>query len=170
MAPSQPLAAVAGVQAASRQHRVPSPFFHCRLPWPLRQLSEAALEPAAKAEPARTTVANNAAILFSFFMFILKIDTTARLAAPSESVKSNSSDDCATVERPVYHLRAYRVALLKSVAIELQFGLVTPSQEALRLSALFEVKRAKIVGFERHSNAQASNKNRSIQAVGPRTT
>jgi hypothetical protein len=136
----------------------------------LRQLSEAALEPAAKAEPARATVANNAAILFSFFMFILKIDTTARLAAQSESVKSNSLDDCATVEGPVYHHRAYRVALLKSVAIELQSELAAGTQEASRVSVLGEAKRAKIVGFERHSNAQASNKNRSIQAVGPRTT
>jgi hypothetical protein len=56
------------------------------LPWPERQLSEAVLEPAAKAEPAIAAVANNAATNLSFFMFILKIDTTARLAARSESV------------------------------------------------------------------------------------
>jgi hypothetical protein len=65
---------------ASRQHSVPSPFFHWRLPWPLRQLSLAALEPAAKAVPANATDANNIAILFNFIMFILKIDTTARAA------------------------------------------------------------------------------------------
>jgi hypothetical protein len=50
------------------------------LPWPERQLSDAVLEPAAIAEP-KATVANNAATKLSFFMFILKIDTTARLAA-----------------------------------------------------------------------------------------
>jgi hypothetical protein len=41
------------------------------LPWPERQLSEAVVEPAAKAVPAIATDANNTAILFSFFIFIL---------------------------------------------------------------------------------------------------
>jgi hypothetical protein len=73
MAPSQPLAAVAGVQLESRQHRVPSPLFHWRLPWPLRQLSFVAvpLEGAAKAAVAMAAVANNIATEFSFFMVFL---------------------------------------------------------------------------------------------------
>ena len=75
MAPSQPLAAVAGVQEASRQHRVPSPFFHCRLPWPLRQLSlvTVPLDGAANAAVAMAAVANNIATLFKFFMVFLLV-------------------------------------------------------------------------------------------------
>ena len=70
-APSQPGAAVAGVQPASRQHSSLVPFFQIRLPWPLRQLSELIVEPAAKAEPATVATANMIATLFSFFMVLL---------------------------------------------------------------------------------------------------
>jgi hypothetical protein len=57
---------------ASRQHKVPSPFFHCMLPAALRQLSLLVVEPVAKAEPAMATVANSIATLFSFFICILR--------------------------------------------------------------------------------------------------
>ncbi len=85
IAPSQSTAAVAGVQLASRQHRVPSAFFHCMLPWPERQLSEAVVDPPAIAVPANATDANNIAIVFSFFIFILKIDTTAQAVRSRDS-------------------------------------------------------------------------------------
>ena len=56
-------------------------------------------EPAAKAVPANATDANNIATLFNLFIFILKIDTTAR-AVPRRvacNTQINSWTDCATV-------------------------------------------------------------------------
>ena len=79
-APSQPGAAVAGVQELSRQQSSLVPFFHWSLPWLLRQLSLFVVEGEATAAPATAIVANNTATLFSFFMFILLIDTTAGAA------------------------------------------------------------------------------------------
>jgi hypothetical protein len=71
MAPSQPEAAVAGVQLALRQHRPEAlPIFHCKLPTPLRQLSLFVVDPLAKAELATATVANTIAILFNLFICI----------------------------------------------------------------------------------------------------
>ena len=66
IAPSQPAAAVAGVQLASRQHSSLVPFFQA---WPvlLRQLStDCALAAVAKAAEANTI-----ATLFNFFMVLL---------------------------------------------------------------------------------------------------
>ena len=69
IAPSQPGAAVAGVQLALRQHRPDAlPIFHCKLPWPLRQLSLLVVEPFAKAEPATATVAKSIATLFNLII------------------------------------------------------------------------------------------------------
>jgi hypothetical protein len=65
MAPSQPAAAVAGVQDASRQHSSFVPFFHT-VPSAARQLSTV-WAPAAVASAA---VANSIATLFNFFMGI----------------------------------------------------------------------------------------------------
>jgi hypothetical protein len=62
MAPSQPLAAVAGVQLASRQHR-PAPLVQAS-PVELRQLSTV----WAPAADARIAAANIVATLFKFFM------------------------------------------------------------------------------------------------------
>jgi hypothetical protein len=69
------LAAVAGVQAESRQHSEPSPFFHCMLPWPLRQLSLVSLplDGAAKTDVTRVAAANRTATLFNFFMDFLLV-------------------------------------------------------------------------------------------------
>ena len=67
MAPSQPAAAVAGVQLASRQHSSLVPFFQTSSLVPLRQLSTV----WAPAAVARAAVANSMAILLSFFMGIL---------------------------------------------------------------------------------------------------
>jgi hypothetical protein len=72
MAPSQPAAAVAGVQVASRQHSSLEPFFQA---WPvlLRQLStDCALAAVAKAAEANT-IAN----LLNFFMVLLMGINTA---------------------------------------------------------------------------------------------
>ena len=69
IAPSQPAAAVAGVQKLSRQHNSFVPFFQTKSPWPLRQLSIA--ETSAKAEPATVEKAIKAATLFNFFMILL---------------------------------------------------------------------------------------------------
>jgi hypothetical protein len=65
MAPSQPAAAVAGVQLASRQHW-PVPLFHGS-PVPLRQLST----DWALATVAKTAVAKTIATLLKFFMVLL---------------------------------------------------------------------------------------------------
>jgi hypothetical protein len=65
MAPSQPWAAVAGVQLASRQHNSFVPFFHTSSLVPLRQLSTV----CAPAAVASAAVANSIATLFSFCMF-----------------------------------------------------------------------------------------------------
>ena len=67
MAPSQPTAAVAGVQKLSRQHSSLLPFRHTNSDVPLRQLS-IVWAPAAVASAA---VANNIATLFKFFIFLL---------------------------------------------------------------------------------------------------
>jgi hypothetical protein len=67
MAPSQPGAAVAGVQLASRQHSSLVPFFQTCSAVPLRQLS-IVWAPAAVASAAE---ANIIATLFSFFMVLL---------------------------------------------------------------------------------------------------
>jgi hypothetical protein len=67
MAPSQPAAAVAGVQEASRQHSSLVPFFQTSSDVPLRQLS-IVWAPAAE---ARAAEANSIATLFSFFMVLL---------------------------------------------------------------------------------------------------
>ena len=72
MAPSQPAAAVAGVQVASRQHSSLVPFFQA---WPvlLRQLStDCALAAVAKAAEANTI-----ATLMNFFMVLLMGINTA---------------------------------------------------------------------------------------------
>jgi sorbitol-specific phosphotransferase system component IIA len=66
IAPSQLAAAVAGVQAASRQHSSFEPFFHT-VPSEARQLSIV----WAPAAVARAAEANNIATLFSFFMVLL---------------------------------------------------------------------------------------------------
>ena len=72
MAPSQPAAAVAGVQVASRQHSSLVPFFQA-WPVPLRQLStDCALAAVAKAAEANT-IAN----LLNFFMVLLMGINTA---------------------------------------------------------------------------------------------
>jgi hypothetical protein len=63
IAPSQPGAAVAGVQLASRQHNDPSPFFQFREPSPLFQLSVAI---AAVAETVITEASNSFRVLFIF--------------------------------------------------------------------------------------------------------
>jgi hypothetical protein len=69
MAPSQPGAAVAGVQLAVRQHNADAlPIFHCIFPDPLRQLALFVVELLAKAEPAMATVANSIATLFSLII------------------------------------------------------------------------------------------------------
>jgi hypothetical protein len=67
MAPSQPTAAVAGVQALSRQHSSLLPFFQIKSPEPFFQLSIV----CALAAVAIATVANNMATLFRFFMILL---------------------------------------------------------------------------------------------------
>jgi len=67
MAPSQLAAAVAGVQAASRQHSSLVPFFQTSSEVPLRQLSMD-WAPAAVASAA---VATSIATLFNFFMVLL---------------------------------------------------------------------------------------------------
>jgi hypothetical protein len=67
MAPSQPLAAVAGVQKASRQHNSLVPFLQTRSPALFLQLSV----DCAPAAPAKATEANNIATLLSFFMVFL---------------------------------------------------------------------------------------------------
>ena len=72
IAPSQPAAAVAGVQLASRQHSSLEPFFQA-WPVPLRQLStDCALAAVAKAAEANT-IAN----LLNFFMVLLMGINTA---------------------------------------------------------------------------------------------
>jgi hypothetical protein len=73
MAPSQPAAAVAGVQVASRQQSSLEPFFQACSPVPLRQLStDCALAAVAKAAEANT-IAN----LLNFFMVLLMGINTA---------------------------------------------------------------------------------------------
>jgi len=67
MAPSQPLAAVAGVHDALRQHSSLVPFFQTRSPVPFLQLSMV----WAPAALATTAEANNIATLLSFFMVFL---------------------------------------------------------------------------------------------------
>jgi hypothetical protein len=67
MAPSQPWAAVAGVQLALRQHSSLVPFFHTRSPVPLRQLSTV----CAPAAVARAAEANSIATLFNLFIGFL---------------------------------------------------------------------------------------------------
>ena len=73
MAPSQPAAAVAGVQLASRQHSSLVPFFQTSSLEPLRQLSMV----CAPAADARAAEANNIATLLSFFMVFLLRDKAA---------------------------------------------------------------------------------------------
>ncbi len=73
MAPSQPAAAVAGVQLASRQHRSWVPFFQASSPEPLRQLST----DCAPAAVTRAAEANNIATLLNLFMFFLLRDKAA---------------------------------------------------------------------------------------------
>jgi hypothetical protein len=63
MAPSQPAAAVAGVQLASRQHSSLLPFFQTSSLEPLRQLSMV----CAPATVAKAAEATNRATLFNFF-------------------------------------------------------------------------------------------------------
>ena len=73
IAPSQPAAAVAGVQLASRQHSSLEPFFQACSPVPLRQLStDCALAAVAKAAEANTI-----ATLLNFFMVLLMGINTA---------------------------------------------------------------------------------------------
>jgi hypothetical protein len=72
MAPSQPAAAVAGVQVASRQHSSLVPFFQA-WPVPLRQLSTV----CALAAVAKAAEANTIATLMNFFMVLLMGINTA---------------------------------------------------------------------------------------------
>jgi hypothetical protein len=67
MAPSQPAAAVAGVQLAPRQQFSAEPFFQASSPAPLRQLST----DCALAAVAKATEANSIANLLNFFMVLL---------------------------------------------------------------------------------------------------
>jgi hypothetical protein len=67
MAPSQPLAAVAGVQLLLRQHRSPAPFFQASSPLPFLQLSTVCA-PAAVTSAAE---ASNKATLLNLFMVVL---------------------------------------------------------------------------------------------------
>ena len=73
MAPSQPAAAVAGVQVASRQQSSLVPFFQACSPVPLRQLST----DCAPAAVAKAAVANTIATLLNFFMVLLMGINTA---------------------------------------------------------------------------------------------
>jgi hypothetical protein len=73
MAPSQPTAAVAGVQLASRQQSSFVPFFQASSPVPLRQLSIV----CAPAAVARAADAINIATLLSLFMVFLLRDKAA---------------------------------------------------------------------------------------------
>src|SRR5574344_826945 len=66
-APSQPSAAVAGVQLASRQHSSLVPFFQTNSLVPFFQLSTV----CAPAAVARAAPANKIATLLSFFMILL---------------------------------------------------------------------------------------------------
>jgi hypothetical protein len=84
MAPSQPTAAVAGVQKLSRQQSSLEPFFHTNSELPLRQLS-IVWAPAAVASAA---VANSIATLFNFFIILL-VETNRSRAA---NVLEASSD------------------------------------------------------------------------------
>jgi hypothetical protein len=70
MAPSQPWAAVAGVQLASRQHSSLVPFFHT-VPSAARQLSTV----CAPAAVAKAAVAKSIATLFSFCMVSSNLKT-----------------------------------------------------------------------------------------------
>jgi alkylhydroperoxidase family enzyme len=74
MAPSQPTAAVAGVQKLSRQHSSLEPFF-TTVPSAARQLSTV----CAPAAEANATAAINIANLFNFFMILL--DEKGRIGA-----------------------------------------------------------------------------------------
>ncbi|MCY1543192.1 hypothetical protein D9M68_789950 [compost metagenome] len=69
MAPSQPTAAVAGVQFALRQHSSLVPFFQTSSLVPLRQLSMV----WAPAAVAMAAVAISIATLLSFFMVFLLV-------------------------------------------------------------------------------------------------
>ena len=73
MAPSQPAAAVAGVQVASRQQSSLVPFFQACSPVPLRQLST----DCAPAAVAKAADANTIATLLNFFMVLLMGINTA---------------------------------------------------------------------------------------------
>ena len=73
MAPSQPAAAVAGVQVASRQQSSLVPFFQACSPVPLRQLST----DCAPAAVAKAAEANTIANLLNFFMVLLMGINTA---------------------------------------------------------------------------------------------
>ena len=73
IAPSQPAAAVAGVQLASRQHSSLEPFFQACSPVPLRQLSTV----CALAAVAKAAEANTIATLLNFFMVLLMGINTA---------------------------------------------------------------------------------------------
>src|SRR5687768_13314340 len=76
-APSQPWAAVAGVQLASRRHSSLVPFFHTSSLVPLLQLSicgpalAAVTRVCAPAAVASAAAANISATWFSFFMVLL---------------------------------------------------------------------------------------------------
>ena len=72
IAPSQPAAAVAGVQVAPRQHSSLVPFFQA-WPVPLRQLSTV----CALAAVAKAAEANTIATLMNFFMVLLMGINTA---------------------------------------------------------------------------------------------
>ncbi|NCP81194.1 MAG: hypothetical protein GW826_02645 [Rhodoferax sp.] len=71
MAPSQPTAAVAGVQLASRQQSSLVPFFQV-VPSAARQLSTDWAPAAVVRAVARAVAAINIATLFNFFMVLLK--------------------------------------------------------------------------------------------------
>jgi hypothetical protein len=92
-------------------------------------LSEFVLDPAAKAVPANATDANNIATLFSFFMFILKIDTTAQAVRRRVVCKLqiNSWADCATVVARVHFCADNRACEPHIVAL-LRQNTATPLQ------------------------------------------
>jgi hypothetical protein len=86
MAPSQPSAAVAGVQKASRQQSSLVPFFQTVPSVPLRQLSIDLACANAAIGAASAADAKSTATLFSFFMVLLSM----KAAEACESSKTEA--------------------------------------------------------------------------------
>jgi hypothetical protein len=87
IAPSQPTAAVAGVQVASRQHNSLVPFFQV-IPVALTQLSTVWAPATAESAAAATSIAS----LFSFIMVLLK-----------EKSRSSAASIYKTLRVPITH-------------------------------------------------------------------